>query len=50
VKRPKTARHISQMCIRALDYCAPDTVTFEEYLRAVITSDFDLVPCHTASS
>ena len=31
------------MCIRALDYLPPVDVTFFEYLRALITADFDLV-------
>ena len=32
------------MCIRALDYCPPVDLTFGEYLRALITADYDLVP------
>ncbi len=39
----KTARHILQMCIRALDYCPPVDVDFGDYLRALITADKDLV-------
>jgi hypothetical protein len=31
------------MCIRALDYCPPVDVTFGDYLRALITADFDAV-------
>ena len=31
------------MCIRALDYCPPTDITFGEYLRAIITADYDLV-------
>ncbi len=31
------------MCIRALDYIPPVDVTFGEYLRGIITADFDLV-------
>ena len=31
------------MCIRALDYVPPVDVTFFEYLRALITADFDVV-------
>jgi len=38
-----TARHILQICIRALDYCPPVDITFGEYLRALITSDVGLV-------
>lgn len=40
----KAASHVLRMCIRALDYCPPTDITFGEYLRAVITADFDLVP------
>jgi hypothetical protein len=32
------------MCIRALDYCPPVDVRFGDYLRAVITADYGLVP------
>jgi hypothetical protein len=39
----KTAGHILHMCIRALDYCPPVDVDFGDYLRALITADFDLV-------
>jgi hypothetical protein len=40
----KTAEHIGLICIRALDYCPPVDITFGEYLRALITADWDLVP------
>jgi hypothetical protein len=40
----KTAGHILNICIRALDYCPPVDLTFGEYLRALITADRDLVP------
>ena len=39
----KSSRHVLNMCIRALDYCPPCDLTFGEYLRALITADFDLV-------
>jgi hypothetical protein len=39
----KTARHVLTMCIRALDYCPPLDITFGEFLRAIITADYDLV-------
>ncbi|HEY5867236.1 MAG TPA: hypothetical protein VI542_17075 [Candidatus Tectomicrobia bacterium] len=39
----KSARHVLTMCIRALDYCPPADLTFGEYLRALITADYDLV-------
>lgn len=40
----KSAKHVLNICIRALDYCAPVDLTFGEYLRAIITADVDLVP------
>lgn len=39
----KSANHVLNMCIRALDYLPSVDVTFFEYLRALITADFDLV-------
>ncbi len=39
----KAATHVLEMCIRALDYLPPIDVTFFEYLRALITADYDLV-------
>jgi hypothetical protein len=39
----KSAGHVLNMCIRALDYVPPVDLTFGEYLRAIITADFDLV-------
>jgi hypothetical protein len=40
----KTAGHVLNMCIRALDYIPPVDITFGEYLRGVITADTDMVP------
>ena len=40
----KTARHVLNICIRALDYCPPVDIDFGDYLRALITADMDLVP------
>lgn len=40
----KSADHVLNMCIRALDYCPSFGITFGDYLRAIITADFDLVP------
>ncbi|GGH36673.1 hypothetical protein GCM10007423_29110 [Dyadobacter endophyticus] len=39
----KSADHVLQMCIRALDYCTPVDINFGDYLRAIITADVDLV-------
>jgi len=39
----KTAGHILNICIRALDYCPPVDINFGAYLRALITADADLV-------
>ena len=39
----KSAQHVLNMCIRALDYCPPVDLTFGEYLRALITADYELV-------
>lgn len=40
----KCARVLLNMCIRALDYCPPVDITFGDYLRALITADYDVVP------
>lgn len=39
----KAAKHVLNMCIRALDYCPPVDITFGDYLRAIITADSELV-------
>jgi hypothetical protein len=40
----KTAEQFLNICIRALDYCPPVDILFGDFLRAIITADFDLVP------
>lgn len=40
----RSASHVLNMCIRALDYCPPLDLRFGEYLRALITADLDLMP------
>ena len=40
----KTAEHLCNICIRALDYCPPIDITFGDFLRAMITADYDMVP------
>jgi len=39
-----TAQAILTMCIRAFDYLPPVDVTFGDFLRAVVTADFELAP------
>ena len=39
----KTASHVLNMCVRALDYCPPVDLSYGDYLRALITADRELV-------
>jgi hypothetical protein len=39
----KVAGDVLRICIRALDYCPPMDLTFGDYLRAIVTADFDMV-------
>jgi hypothetical protein len=39
----KLANQFLSICIRAIDYCPPVDLGLGEYLRALITADFDLV-------
>jgi hypothetical protein len=39
-----SARVVLEMCIRALDYCPPVDITFGDYLRAIVTADFEFEP------
>jgi len=45
----RAAQSILQMCIRGIDYSPPVGITFGDYLRGVITADYDLNPEETAS-
>jgi hypothetical protein len=40
----KAADHVLRMVIRALDYCPPVSITFGDFLRAMVTGDYDLEP------
>ncbi|MER9566576.1 hypothetical protein [Mesorhizobium sp. M0571] len=40
----KSAEHVMRMCIRALDYMPPVDIRFGDFLRAIITADYDLLP------
>lgn len=43
-KAAKLARNFLEICIRAIDYCPPVDLSLGEYLRAIITADYNLVP------
>ncbi len=38
------ANHLLTMCIRALDYCPVVDITFEDFLSALLTADYELLP------
>jgi hypothetical protein len=38
------AEYLLHICIRALDYCPPNDISFGSYLRALITADLDIAP------
>ncbi len=40
----KTAKQFEHICIRALDYCPVTDIRFGDFLQALITADYDLVP------
>ncbi len=40
----KTAQHVLTMCIRAFEYLPPVDVTFGDFLRALVTADYEMVP------
>lgn len=40
----RTAQAILTMCIRAFDYLPPVDITFGDYLRALVTADYELQP------
>ncbi len=39
-----TAQEVLTMCLRAFEYLPPVDVTFGDYLRAIVTADFELNP------
>jgi len=43
----RSAQQVLQMCIRAIDYCPPVGITFGDYLRAIVTADYDMNPDDT---
>lgn len=38
------AQRFLNICVRALDYCPPVDIRFGDFLRALVTADYDLVP------
>jgi hypothetical protein len=40
----KIAQSMLTMCIRAFDYMPPVDVTFGDFLRAIVTADFEMTP------
>jgi hypothetical protein len=40
----KAAKHLMTMAIRALDYCPPTALRFNQYLTALLTADEELQP------
>jgi hypothetical protein len=40
----RTAERFLGICIRALDYCPPIDIQFGEFLRAIVTSDWNVSP------
>jgi hypothetical protein len=40
----RAAGHVLNMCVRAMDYSPPVDVTFGDFLRAVLTADFEFDP------
>lgn len=39
-----TAKSVLNMCIRAFDYLPPVDITFGDFLRALVTTDFEMEP------
>jgi hypothetical protein len=44
----RTSHDILTMCIRAFEYLPPVDITFGDYLRALITADYELAPSDPA--
>jgi hypothetical protein len=40
----KSAQHVLNICIRALDYLPPVDMNFGDFLRAMITADYEIAP------
>jgi len=44
IEASRTAQSVLTMCIRAFDYLPPVDITFGDYLRALVTADYELSP------
>ena len=44
IEASRTAQAVLNMCIRAFDYLPPVDITFGDYLRALVTADYELQP------
>ncbi len=44
VEASEAAQSILTMCIRAFDYLPPVDITFGDFLRALVTADYELLP------
>ncbi|MBI2215044.1 MAG: hypothetical protein HYU52_15455 [Acidobacteria bacterium] len=40
----KTAQNVLMMCIRAFEYLPPVDLTYGDFLRALVTADYEMVP------
>jgi hypothetical protein len=40
----KTSQQVLTMCIRAIEYMPPMDITYGDFLRAIVTADYDMVP------
>ena len=40
----KTAQNVLTMCIRAFEYLPPVDITYGDFLRALVTADYEMVP------
>lgn len=43
----RVAEHLLTMAIRAIDYCPPTDISFPDYLSALLTIDYEVVPDDT---
>ncbi|MBL0121652.1 MAG: hypothetical protein IPP88_02630 [Betaproteobacteria bacterium] len=44
IEASKTAQRVLDMCIRAFDYLPPVDITFGDFLRGLVTADYELNP------